>query len=65
MLPGGVQRTTPNLSIGPFLATKWVKNGIFVGGSRRVMLVHILDQKGPLFEDTAAAPPHIKQVESV
>ena len=30
----GVQRTPSNLSKGPLLATKWAKNGIFVGGLR-------------------------------
>ena len=30
----GVRRTTPNLSKGPLLVTKWAKNWVFVGGLR-------------------------------
>ena len=30
---GGVMHP-PNLSKGPLLATKWAKNGVFVGGFR-------------------------------
>ena len=34
----GVRRTTPNLPKCPLLATKWAKNGVFVGGLRGVRL---------------------------
>ena len=30
----GGRRTTPNLPKGPLLATKWAKNGVFVGRLR-------------------------------
>ena len=39
----GVRHTTPKLPKGPLLATKWTKNGAFVGGSRgEVQKVHFL-----------------------
>ena len=53
-----VRRTTPNLSKGPLLATKWTENGVLVGGlGGEVQKVHFLGQRSIFGRP---APPQIR-----